>query len=112
MTYTTAIRVPATELSGSSIREMTIRSLSLGAVNLSQGFPDDDPPLEVQELLSEALRMKGAHQYSDPRGAPVLRHAISRKLASFNKIDADPDKHIVVTCGATEGLMVALQSLF
>jgi aminotransferase len=84
----------------------------MGAVNLSQGFPDDGAPPEIVKLIAEASRMAAGHQYSDPRGTSALRKAIARKLKTFNGIEADPDHNIVVTCGATEGLMVTLAALF
>lgn len=106
------LRIPQREARPSVIRELSLKSHALGAVNLSQGFPDDGPPPEIEELIVEASRMAAGHQYSDPRGAPALRKALTKKLKSFNGIDADPDHNIVVTCGATEGLMVTLQALF
>lgn len=100
-------RVPIRE---SVIRRTTILSAQLGAVNLSQGFPDDDTFPELKELAIEAIR--GAHhQYTDPWGSPVLRQAVARKLASFNGIAADPDRNLVITCGATEGMIVAMEAL-
>jgi aminotransferase len=94
----------------SVIRRTTIRSAQLGAVNLSQGFPDDDTFPELKALAVEAIA--GAnHQYTDPWGSPVLRRAVARKLRDFNGIDADPDRNIVITCGATEGMIVAMEAL-
>jgi aspartate/methionine/tyrosine aminotransferase len=112
MNHTQTVRTPKMEARSSMIRELTRRSLDLGAVNLSQGFPDDGPPAEVAKLIAEVSRIPSAHQYSDPRGAPALRKAIAKKLHEFNGIDADPDHNIVVTCGATEALMVTFQALF
>lgn len=106
------LRIPQRETRPSMIRELSLKSPALGAVNLSQGFPDDGPPPEIAKLIAETSRTAAAHQYSDPRGAPALRKALAAKLKAFNRIDADPDHHIVVTCGATEGLMVTLQALF
>jgi aminotransferase len=106
------LRIPQRETRPSTIRDLSLKSHALGAVNLSQGFPDDGPPPEVEKLIAEASCIPAAHQYSDPRGALELRKALSAKLKSFNGIDADPAHNIVVTCGATEGLMVTLQALF
>jgi len=100
-------RLPLRE---STIRKTTILALQIGAVNLSQGFPDDDAPAELKELAR--LAVAGCnHQYTDPSGAPVLRGAIAHKLERFNGIAADPDRNIVVTCGATEGMVVAMEAL-
>lgn len=106
------LRIPQRATRPSTIRELSLKSHALGAVNLSQGFPDDGPPPEIAKLIAQASSIPSAHQYSDPRGAPALRNALGKKLKSFNGIDADPAHNIVVTCGATEGLMVALQALF
>jgi len=100
-------RLPLRE---STIRKTTILALQIGAVNLSQGFPDDDAPAELKELARQAVAGCN-HQYTDPSGAPVLRRAIAHKLERFNGIAADPNRNIVVTCGATEGMMVAMEAL-
>jgi L-glutamine---4-(methylsulfanyl)-2-oxobutanoate aminotransferase len=91
----------------SVIREMTRLALQHGALNLAQGFPDWNPPLEVVEAAIAAL--KGDHnQYAVTWGAPALRQAIAAKMAWFNGLEVDPDKHLTVTCGATEAMMCAL----
>src|SRR5260370_35968562 len=96
----------------SAIREMTITSRKLGAVNLSQRFPDHDPPIELQRMLSTVLSKNGTHQYSEPRGVRELRCAIVRSVGERYGLDIDPDHNVVITCGATEGMMVALQASF
>jgi aminotransferase len=94
----------------SVVRRTTILARELGAVNLSQGFPDDDTFPELKRLAVEAIG--GCyHQYTDPWGSPVLRQAVAAKLARFNGIAADPDRNIVVTCGATEGMIIAMEAL-
>jgi aspartate/methionine/tyrosine aminotransferase len=100
-------RLPLRE---SVIRKTTIQALQMGAVNLSQGFPDDDAPAELKELARQAVAGCN-HQYTDPSGAPVLRRAIASKMERFNAIPAHPDRNIVVTCGATEGMVVAMEAL-
>jgi aspartate/methionine/tyrosine aminotransferase len=96
----------------SKIGEITQLGRSLGAVDLSQGYPDDDPPAEVIELFNEASRTRSNHQYAEPSGSPLLRRNLSQKLESSNGIVADPDREIIVTCGAREGLMSTFRSLF
>src|SRR6266566_10124051 len=96
-------RLPMRE---SVIRRTTILSRQLGAVNLSQGFPDDDTFPELKQLAIEAIAGMN-HQYTDPWGSPVLRRALAKKLLEFNGIAADPDRNIVVTCGATAGVIIA-----
>jgi aspartate/methionine/tyrosine aminotransferase len=100
-------RLPMRE---SVIRRTTILSAQLNAVNLSQGFPDDDTFPEMKRFAVEAIA-GSYHQYTDPWGSPVLRRAIAQKLLTFNNIQADPDRNIVVTCGATEGMIVAMEAL-
>lgn len=112
MSGVNTLRIPERAVRPSIIRELSLKSYALGAVNLSQGFPDDGPPAEIRELIVEASKMAAGHQYSDPRGTPALRKAVAKKLSRFNAIEADPERNIVVTCGATEGLMVALAALF
>ena len=100
-------RLPLRE---SVIRRTTIQAFQIGAVNLSQGFPDDDAPPELKELARQAVAGCN-HQYTDPAGAPVLRRAIAHKMQCFNGIPTDPDRNVVVTCGATEGMVVAMEAL-
>jgi aminotransferase len=94
----------------SSIRRTTILARALGAVNLSQGFPDDDTFPELKQLAIDAIAGQ-CHQYTDPWGSPVLREAVAAKLARFNGIMAHPDRNIVVTCGATEGMIISMEAL-
>ena len=87
-------------------------SRTLGAVNLSQGFPDDDPPAEILDLFREACKTKNGHQYADPRGIALLRQNIAAKLQNTNGIAADADRNIAVTSGASAALMATFRSLF
>src|SRR5207249_1500738 len=94
----------------SVIREMTRVAAKHGAVNLSQGFPDFDPPKEIVEAAREALR--GPYQqYAITWGARPFRDAIAAKAKRFNGIDSDPEVNIVVTCCATEAMMAAMLSV-
>src|SRR5204862_448632 len=94
----------------SVIREMTRIAAIHDAVNLSQGYPDFDPPRELTEAAKRALD-GGYNQYSITWGARELRDAIARRAKAFNGIDADPETNLVVTCGATEAMMAAMLSL-
>src|SRR6266436_8471378 len=94
----------------SVIRRTTIQAAEMGAVNLSQGFSDDDAHPELKQLAHRAVDGCN-HQYTDPWGAPVLRRAIAQKMEQFNGISAHPDRNIGVTCGATEGMIVAMEAL-
>lgn len=91
----------------SVIREMTRVAHRHGAVNLSQGFPDFDPPAALVEALQQVAQ-QGPHQYAVTWGAPRFREALARKLTRFMKLPVDPERHLVVTCGGTEAMMVAM----
>ena len=94
----------------SVIREMTRLSDQYGAINLSQGMPDFDPPSQLIEAAVAAVR-RGANQYSVTWGDRGLRDAISAKVKEYNGIDADPEKNITVTCGSTEAVTAAVLGL-
>ncbi len=91
----------------SVIREMTRLAMEHDAVNLAQGFPDFPAPAELLEAASRALR-EGYNQYAITWGSPNLRQAIAEKVRWFNGIEADPEKNITVTCGATEAMIATL----
>ncbi|HLE78077.1 MAG TPA: aminotransferase class I/II-fold pyridoxal phosphate-dependent enzyme [bacterium] len=91
----------------SVIREMTRLNNLYGGVNLAQGFPDFDAPPALIEAAAKALR-DGVNQYAITWGAPNLRAAIAEKFEWYNGLSVDPDRHITVTCGATEAMMAAL----
>ena len=91
------------------IRGMTRLANEYGAINLSQGFPDFDPPEVVLKAAERAAR-EGPHQYAVTWGAPNFRAALARKQSRFMGILLDPDENIVVTCGSTEAMMVAMMT--
>jgi aspartate/methionine/tyrosine aminotransferase len=93
----------------SVIRRMTRVANECGAINLSQGFPDFDPPPELLEAAERTAR-EGPHQYAVTWGAPRFRAALARKQSRFMGIPLDPDLHFVVTCGSTEAMMVAMMT--
>ncbi|MDX1615608.1 MAG: aminotransferase class I/II-fold pyridoxal phosphate-dependent enzyme [Candidatus Promineifilaceae bacterium] len=93
----------------SVIREMTRVANVHEAINLSQGFPDFDPPPELVAAAQDSLT-KDYHQYAITWGAPAFRRAIARKQSRFMGLDLDPDAHIVVTCGSTEAMMAAMMT--
>ncbi len=94
----------------SVIRRMTRIANEAGAVNLSQGFPDFDPPKEITDRLSEVAH-SGPHQYALTWGAKNFRDALAAKYEHFSGISADPEKEIVVTCGSTEAMMATMMSI-
>ncbi len=94
----------------SVIRRMTRISDEYGAINLSQGFPDSDPPKEIMDALSKAA-YAGPHQYSITFGAENFRQALAKKQGKAIGRDINPDKEIVVTCGGTEAMMCAMMTI-
>lgn len=94
----------------SVIRRMTRIANQYGAINLSQGFPDFDPPIEILKAL-EKVSLTGPHQYSITYGAKNLRQAIAKKHTHFSKREIDPEKEVVVTCGSTEAMMCAMMTV-
>lgn len=94
----------------SVIRRMTRISDEYGAINLSQGFPDFDPPKEIMDALAKAA-YEGPHQYSITFGAENFREALAQKQGKAIGRTIDPDKEIVVTCGGTEAMMCAMMTI-
>lgn len=94
----------------SVIRRMTRISNKYGAVNLSQGFPDFDPPNEILDRLAEVAH-EDYHQYSITWGAQNFREALAAKQTHYMGRAIDPDSEIVVTCGSTEAMMTAMMTV-
>lgn len=94
----------------SVIRRMTRVSLKYGAVNLSQGFPDFEPPKEILERLAEVTK-EDFHQYSITWGAQNFREALAEKQSRLMGRKIDPNGEIVVTCGSTEAMMAAMMAV-
>jgi len=94
----------------SVIRRMTRISLSYEAVNLSQGFPDFNPPMEMLDKLAEVAHT-GPHQYSIACGAQNFREALADKQSKLMGRKIDPDSEVVVTCGSTEAMMAAMMTI-
>ncbi len=94
----------------SLIREMTRVALRHGAINLSQGFPESNPPAALIEAGKEAMD-SGRHQYAITWGAPELRAALGAKLRHFTGLPVDEERELVVTCGATEAMLVAMMTV-
>jgi methionine aminotransferase len=81
-----------------------------GAVNLSQGFPDFDPPDRLIELVSQHL-VSGRNQYAPMVGVPALREAIAKSIDRRYHVTVSPESEITVTNGATEALFCAILAL-
>ena len=94
----------------SVIRRMTRIANEYGAINLSQGFPDFDPPQEILNRLSEVAH-EDFNQYAITWGAQNFRDALAKKQSKYMNLDLDSNKNIVVTCGSTEAMMAAMMSV-
>ena len=97
-------------LSDSVIRRMTRISMECGAINLSQGFPDFDPPQFIMDALKN-VATAGPHQYSPTWGAYNYRAAVAKKVGTFMGIDLDPDKNVIGTIGSTEAMMATMMAI-
>ncbi len=94
----------------SVIREMTRLGEETDAINLSQGLPDFPAPAEVLAAAVEAIQ-RGDNQYTFPFGSPEFRAAIAGKSARYNRIPADPETEITVTCGVSEAMIASILAL-
>jgi N-succinyldiaminopimelate aminotransferase len=90
--------------------EMSALAQRTGAVNLGQGFPDTDGPVEIAEAAIAAIRA-GHNQYPPGIGIPELRHAIADHQRHWYALDFDPDAEVLVTAGATEAIAASLLAL-
>ena len=94
----------------SVIRRMTRISLQYDAVNLSQGFPDFEPPKEILDRLAQ-VAYEDYHQYSITWGAQDFREALAAKQSHYMSRTIDPNSEIVTTCGSTEAMMAAMMTV-
>ncbi len=110
MDHTSFVTSKLREFGTTIFAEMTALATSTGAVNLGQGFPDYDGPIEVLDAAVDAIR-NGQNQYPPGPGVPTLREAIGEHQRRFQSLDYDPDAEILVTAGATEALAACLLGL-
>tara|TARA_Y100001970_G_scaffold290477_1_gene424363 strand:- start:919 stop:2082 length:1164 start_codon:yes stop_codon:yes gene_type:complete len=97
-------------LKESIFSEMTMKANQLGAINLSQGFPDFDGPSFIKDYVNEA--MEGPYnQYGPPSGAMALRLSLGEMYKKIYGLSYDPNNEITVTNGATEGLFCSFLAL-
>lgn len=100
----------ASAFTDSVIRRMTRISNQYDSINLSQGFPDGNPPKEITDRLKEVAR-EGPHQYSLTFGAKNFRDALAAKQGKAIGRPIDPETEICVTCGSTEAMMAAMMTV-
>lgn len=94
----------------SVIRRMTRIANQYDAINLSQGFPDFDPPKEILNRL-EQVAHEDFNQYAITWGAQNFRDALAKKQSKYMNLNLDSNKNIVITCGSTEAMMAAMMSV-
>lgn len=96
--------------SDSVIRRMTRIANKYQAINLSQGFPDFDPPKQLIDALKQAAD-NGPHQYEITWGSQEFRQLLAKKQQKLLNIDINPDENVLVTCGSTEAMMCAVMTV-
>ena len=96
--------------SDSVIRRMTRIANQYQAINLSQGFPDFDPPKPLIDALKQAADY-GPHQYEITWGSAEFRRLLAKKQQKLMQIDINPDENVLVTCGSTEAMMCAVMTV-
>ena len=94
----------------SVIRRMTRINNQYHSINLSQGFPDFDPPKELLDALAQTA-YKGPHQYAVTFGAQNFREALAKKTSPALHHEVDPNTEVCVTCGGTEAMMAAMMTI-
>lgn len=90
--------------------EMSALAARIGAVNLGQGFPDEDGPPAMLKAAQDAIAA-GANQYPPGIGIAPLRHAVAAQRKRHFGIEYDPDTEVLVTVGATEAIAAAVIGL-
>src|SRR5579884_3505361 len=86
--------------------EMSALAARIGAVNLGQGFPDEDGPPGMLKAAQDAIA-EGVNQYPPGQGIAPLRQAVSAQRRRDYGIDYDPDSEVLITVGATEAIAAA-----
>jgi N-succinyldiaminopimelate aminotransferase len=101
---------PDGSIAATIFAEMSAVAARTGAINLGQGFPDEDGPAEVLEAARQAIA-DGVNQYPPGIGMPVLREAIAAHQLRFYGIEVDAASEVLVTAGATEALAATILAL-
>jgi N-succinyldiaminopimelate aminotransferase len=90
--------------------EMSALAARVGAVNLGQGFPDEDGPPAMLKAAQDAIA-EGVNQYPPGIGIPTLREAVAAQRKRNFGVDFDPATEVLVTVGATEAIAAAVLGL-
>src|SRR5579863_4861018 len=91
--------------------EINTLAQQYNALNLGQGKPDFDTPPDIVAQLVQAVQSGQYNQYAPGPGSPTLRNAVVDHTARFYHMDINPNNGVVVTAGATEGILAAILGL-
>src|SRR5579862_8124358 len=100
----------ASDVAQSEIRIMSVECDRVHGINLAQGICDTEVPEPVQRAAVESIRGR-QNSYTRLDGIAQLRRAIAKKMREYNRVQADPDREIVVTAGATGAFYSACMAL-
>ena len=101
---------PDGSLAVTIFEEITTLANRHGAINLGQGFPDEDGPAELSRIAQQAIA-QGQNQYAPGKGILDLREAVSGHQQRFYGLTPDPETEVIITTGATEAIAAAILSL-
>ena len=94
----------------SIFQHMTMLALKHEALNLGQGFPDQDGPISLREVAAKQL-IDGPNQYPPSKGLLSLRQAVAAHAAKFYGLSFDPEDEVLITSGGTEAVTGALMAM-
>ena len=92
------------------VRILRLAAEEKGLISLGPGEPDFDTPKFIRQATKNALDAGETH-YSSMAGRPELREAIAKKFKKEKRVNVDPDKNVIVTCGSNEALFLAFMSV-
>jgi N-succinyldiaminopimelate aminotransferase len=94
----------------SIFQHMTVLALKHEALNLGQGFPDQDGPISLREVAAKQL-IDGPNQYPPSKGLLSLRQAVAAHASKFYGLEYDPEDEVLITSGGTEAITGALMAM-
>jgi len=89
---------------------MSALATEVGAINLSQGFPDFNTSPELIELVNTAMK-DGHNQYAPMPGVMALREQIAQKTEKLYGAVYNPDTEITITAGGTQAIFTAITAV-
>lgn len=89
---------------------MSALANELGAVNLGQGFPEEDGPRDIREAAAKAT-LDGPNQYPPMQGLPLLREAVAAHYQAHHDVELDWKSEVTITSGATEAIAAAILAM-